>query len=912
MKLLSDKPVTTSARGVDFSYTDFAESLAELISSAPRPFTIGMFGKWGTGKSTIIHSLGEKLDKRKYIYLKFDVWKYESDSLRRSFLIDIAEQLNETTPFYKSKIDINQLEDELYKSKSIPKEEFKPSVWALAAAAVLGGVIYLLTKQNNSTLTSAALGSIPIMLEVIRRVDPSMLIRKININRSPTGSPEEFERIFKETFLTRTKKTLVIVVDNLDRTQKEKTVELLSTVKTFLNADASEDNVVFLIACDDQAIKEHIRSLYSASSDDHAGNNHQSEFNSNEFLRKFFNVVVELPVLIENEVTGFTQKMLKDTELAEFNSTDLQQIINYAYQENPREIKQYVNNLAAYHLLLDSRSDGNGLSKEFIQKNLNFICKMLVLRDKYEREFNKIKELSISALPWSEIKKTVDTYSSDEEFKSFDEKTSWAEPTDEYISWFFRLRRSSEDIALPGWDQFVNFAGQQNTEEANKLFDSFENEEALNNQLIAYINRIRTEPARITPFFAVYTQLLVKASDELKEKLKGSINLIFESTPSGNDLGKIIGLINLDLLLHSLLPYVRPESLKKLVSSMQAMLDTASQTDGDIAEDHLINIIEALDQHTTELSKLTNAVRRTITNKHASLGVLETLEDRHELKKKLITPQIIHKYLESVDPKKDGSEISLLNWGVLEKHDLKDNGDFYIEKTQDLVQELQAEADIPKQQQLTNTILETMYYQETQPLQVQEAFIPQLVNICQTLNDWYAQFDEEGRASVVLLLSIFALIPGNTAASFAETRLTDFVKARGLDSVLEVIDNPVIDKTKAQSALRDRMATNNSEISTLLPHLESDHIPYVISHVTQKAIDTQDEAAFLEQMNIANHMYITVTEEASKQEINQQVMRVLENKATAFPSAAKTVTDRRRYKYITTEQQKAIRQLLEE
>ncbi|MDD4556438.1 MAG: P-loop NTPase fold protein [Alphaproteobacteria bacterium] len=45
--------------------------------------TIGLEGEWGSGKSTVLKILKNKLDSNKYCYFHFDAWAHEGDPLRR-------------------------------------------------------------------------------------------------------------------------------------------------------------------------------------------------------------------------------------------------------------------------------------------------------------------------------------------------------------------------------------------------------------------------------------------------------------------------------------------------------------------------------------------------------------------------------------------------------------------------------------------------------------------------------------------------------------------------------------------------------------------------------------------------------------------------------------------------------------
>src|SRR4030042_3653703 len=93
---LTDKALQNSDND-EFGHNDYASLLEKLVKEQPTPFNIGIFGKWGVGKSTIVNLLREKLKddikKNKIKFLEIRVWKYDKNTLRRKFIVKIAEGL---------------------------------------------------------------------------------------------------------------------------------------------------------------------------------------------------------------------------------------------------------------------------------------------------------------------------------------------------------------------------------------------------------------------------------------------------------------------------------------------------------------------------------------------------------------------------------------------------------------------------------------------------------------------------------------------------------------------------------------------------------------------------------------------------------------------------------------------------
>lgn len=94
-KFLEERPLEKSEEfsNAKFGHEEISSALCKVISKCPTPFTVGLFGRWGAGKSTIANSIREKLLPKKIAVVLFDVWKHEGDALRRTFLKESVRQL---------------------------------------------------------------------------------------------------------------------------------------------------------------------------------------------------------------------------------------------------------------------------------------------------------------------------------------------------------------------------------------------------------------------------------------------------------------------------------------------------------------------------------------------------------------------------------------------------------------------------------------------------------------------------------------------------------------------------------------------------------------------------------------------------------------------------------------------------
>ena len=412
---LKDEPASKEQPGFfKFYHENFSPALKEIVENDSCVHTIGLFGRWGTGKSTIIDLLEKELKLKLFL---FDAWKYQDDSLRRIFLIKLVE-------FLKSKglnVDDHVL-DPLYKSSESTIKELvidsskisffkKIGMWLKTYWLIMLVIISLLAwlgfehyTGSNTFITSIkditrylfSLSAViyilkPVlekvldesMKKVFRAILPWSEVRTRVEKEDRLNSPEQFEKLFNKIFENIDEK-IIIVFDNVDRVQGDTAIKILSTIKTFLDP-VKKSNVVFIVPCDAEAIAQQIKSFYGK--DAPAGVN----FDPSEYLRKIFNLVIYTPEFIDTDLEEYTKQQLnqtgdmKDLLLDE----DVVLVINKAFSNNPREIKQFINNLVSM-VLIASKTEVKDL---IVQKNkIAYLAKILVLKQKFPEAYIRLKE----------------------------------------------------------------------------------------------------------------------------------------------------------------------------------------------------------------------------------------------------------------------------------------------------------------------------------------------------------------------------------------------------------------------------------------------------------------------------------------------------------------------------------------
>lgn len=410
-KFLAEKPLQTADElsHSKFGHEEIANTLVKIVKECPTPFTVGLFAKWGSGKSTVANSLKDKLPKENIPVIIFDVWKHEGDSLRRTFLKEMVRQLKEAgSEYFDKNFAVNErVEQSVSRSAEsrikFQTEAFKqlgPYIIAILFLVAVGAYVadyfnkFDLFLQFIVSVTGFTGGG-ALLLWLVKNSVNLFSKETVSYGADKFSDPHEFEEEFGRVLRALRHPRVLIIFDNLDRVMHDKVVEVLSTVKTFLEPqDIAEEKreVVFLVPCDAKAIKQHLSSVYNPA--DKAGTNHA--FDPDEFLRKFFNTIVWIPDFIPSELEAFARSRLKETSVSLLDDDYVAWIITKAFRNNPRQIIQFTNILLANYLLVEEREGENkDFPTGFLKENVPQLTKYLILNQLFPDEMDTLREKKV-------------------------------------------------------------------------------------------------------------------------------------------------------------------------------------------------------------------------------------------------------------------------------------------------------------------------------------------------------------------------------------------------------------------------------------------------------------------------------------------------------------------------------------
>jgi len=307
-----------------FNHEAFAETILKLIKQNEPPLSIGLFGAWGIGKSTIINILFQKIKEHESDSLRpiyFNAWKYSGDSFRRQFLIVVAkeiygdnhaevtrlEQLNYTDVLKRS--HQNNLAASLVQALR-DAFDVKFAFRGTSVARFLIGCCTLLLGMATAALISrwSPILSTLLLTTVVPAVfiwfsqlkfEELFVVQEMPIYDPKLIFPEQFEAEFATLIKSGALqgKRAVIAIDDIDRCEPKVVQDILISTKNFIG----QENCFFVMPCDDRTIVE----VFTEPN--------QKQGYKDESLRKYFNVGLRIPPITSTDLVDFANTMARKT-----------------------------------------------------------------------------------------------------------------------------------------------------------------------------------------------------------------------------------------------------------------------------------------------------------------------------------------------------------------------------------------------------------------------------------------------------------------------------------------------------------------------------------------------------------------------------------------------------------------------
>ena len=276
------------------NYSEASEIVVNVLkTSSMLPISIGVFGSWGTGKSTILNLIEDKIQSETnndFIIIKFDAWLYQGfDDARASLLevitLEIAKLVQDNESLFK-------------KTKKISKRINKLRLFGLfteGAALAAGVPMFGMASKAIEAVGNGFNGQANEEdAEAVNKfIESGQEGTKDFLNEEALSAPKEIAALKTELeeLLTEFNKKVIVFVDNLDRCLPKQTIQTLESLRLFLFMK----NTAFVIAADEDMVRHAVKEHFNGIDEKHV----------TDYLDKLIQFPVKVPKISTREVRAY-------------------------------------------------------------------------------------------------------------------------------------------------------------------------------------------------------------------------------------------------------------------------------------------------------------------------------------------------------------------------------------------------------------------------------------------------------------------------------------------------------------------------------------------------------------------------------------------------------------------------------
>ncbi|MEV5502741.1 P-loop NTPase fold protein [Nonomuraea fuscirosea] len=280
----SDEPV----RDDELNRAAYVRQLAALAREATPPMVVGVFGEWGTGKTSMLLQLRrqlEQLDEQdpKCAYVWFDPWRHQHED-------------NPVLPLLHAIVNDLGLRN---------RENVRRTLRTISD--VLGSLVLS--------------GTLRVSLSDVRKSIEDYDDQHFHIRSERTRLDEYLGSLIDAALAAKGRERLVVFVDDLDRCDADRITGLLESLKLHFN----RHNCVFVLGVAKGPLIAAVREKYG-------------EEPVGDYLDKIIQFPFEMPRMAEADFELYLDRLLAGKEIAPASG-----MLKCALPRNPRSIKRFVN-----------------------------------------------------------------------------------------------------------------------------------------------------------------------------------------------------------------------------------------------------------------------------------------------------------------------------------------------------------------------------------------------------------------------------------------------------------------------------------------------------------------------------------------------------------------------------------------
>lgn len=333
IRLLSDQALAEldNTRADTLGFMSYANVISRVVQGTRGPFTIGVFGDWGMGKTSLMRLIEQTVSRETQpgatiITVWFNAWMFEKVEYP---VVPLIKSINEALKSHKA----------THTSVATPLGSLIDALEALVVAFTLRGQV-----------------GIPNLAELEMEATPSKALtryRKRQSERKHSGLPADIHEEVFEAFqnisnqIVPDNMRILVLIDDLDRCFPENAVRLLESIKLVL----SQPGFLFILGASRVVIEEYLQSKYEKQYG-------IRQFDGKAYLDKMIQLSFDIPPHT-SRADEFTRRMIEDLGEKQVRESllPITPIIGETCRYNPRSIIRFINRLITDSAIYAENSD---------------------------------------------------------------------------------------------------------------------------------------------------------------------------------------------------------------------------------------------------------------------------------------------------------------------------------------------------------------------------------------------------------------------------------------------------------------------------------------------------------------------------------------------------------------------------
>ena len=342
----------------------YSNAIVNIIKNSHPKFSIGVFGDWGTGKTTLINSVDKALQTdRDLVKIRLEASRYKREMFP---LVSLLKNIAYTLPADK---EFENLKQKL-ETSTINFLKRTPDIltsiiskYASEEDEISHEMINTFKKELNSKI------------QLIAELDRDSIyfdgFREIN---------KEIKNLRKDNPAFR----IVIFVDDLDKCSPGKAFEILEMIRVFHDIEG----FIYVIGLSHDMIVKLSK----------VGNS-ESSIDGERYIKKLIQVPITLPKWSNQDIVRLVKDLIKKGMIHDKFKDVVDkniELISVAIDNNPREIKRFLNNFFVACEIFSGKK--NFEAKEFIfSGKKNFEAKELLVVQAVHLRWNKFYNILVKS-----------------------------------------------------------------------------------------------------------------------------------------------------------------------------------------------------------------------------------------------------------------------------------------------------------------------------------------------------------------------------------------------------------------------------------------------------------------------------------------------------------------------------------